>query len=177
MGKDPELGAKRESHFNRHSERHKALFERPLPESVRLMSRRISQRKHYIALTGRWQCDIVAIMNNKFFDNWTNQVRKGMLELCILNDIRNRKMYGYEIVRRLREIEGLVISEGAIYPILSRLKRQGFVETSIRESAEGPARKYYELTGQGREMVSRMNDYWRAISGVTDSIEKGQEIQ
>jgi len=112
-------------------------------------------------------------MDDKFFENWTNQVRKGMLELCILNDIRNRKMYGYEIVRRLREIEGLVISEGAIYPILSRLKRQGLVETSIRESAEGPARKYYELTEQGREMVSRMNDYWRAVSGVTDAIEKG----
>ncbi|MHC4121337.1 MAG: PadR family transcriptional regulator [Planctomycetota bacterium] len=112
-------------------------------------------------------------MDDKFFDNWTNQLRKGMLELCILNDIRNRKMYGYEIVRRLRQIDGLIISEGAIYPILSRLKRQGFVETSIRESAEGPARKYYELTERGREMVSRMNAYWQAISGATDSIEKG----
>jgi len=48
-------------------------------------------------------------MNAKFFDNWTNQLRKGVLELCILNDIRNRKMYGYEIVRRLRKIEGLII--------------------------------------------------------------------
>ena len=78
-----------------------------------------------------------------------------------------------DLIQRLRKIEGLIISEGAIYPILSRLKRQGFVETSIRESAEGPARKYYELTEQGRQMVSRMNDYWQAISGVTNSIEKG----
>jgi PadR family transcriptional regulator PadR len=112
-------------------------------------------------------------MDTKFFDNWTNQLRKGMLELCILNDIRNRQMYGYEIVRTLREIDGLIISEGAIYPILSRLKRQGLVVTSIKESAEGPARKYYELTEQGREMVTLMNAYWRAISGATDSIEKG----
>ena len=126
-----------------------------------------------MALTGRWHCDIVGVMDDKFFDNWTNQVRKGMLELCILNEIRGQRMYGYEIVRRLRKIDGLIISEGAIYPILSRLKRQGFVETSIQESAEGPARKYYELTRQGRQMVSRMNDYWRAISAVTDSIEKG----
>ena len=112
-------------------------------------------------------------MNAKFFDNWTNQLRKGVLELCILNDIRNRKMYGYEIIRRLRKIEGLIISEGAIYPILSRLKRQGLVETSIQESSEGPPRKYYKLTKQGEEMVSQMNTYWQAISGVTDSIEKG----
>jgi len=112
-------------------------------------------------------------MNDKFFDNWTNQLRKGVLELCILNDIRNRKMYGYEIVRRLRKIDGLIISEGAIYPILSRLKRQGLVETSIQESAEGPPRKYYKLTQEGEQMVSQMNAYWQAMSGVTNSIEKG----
>ncbi len=112
-------------------------------------------------------------MNAKFFDNWTNQLRKGVLELCILNDIRNRKMYGYEIVRRLRKVDGLIISEGAIYPILSRLKRQGFVETSIQESAEGPPRKYYKLTQEGEEMVTQMNAYWQAMSGVTNSIEKG----
>ena len=112
-------------------------------------------------------------MNAKFFDNWTNQLRKGVLELCILNDIRNRKMYGYEIVRRMRKIEGLIISEGAIYPILSRLKRQDLVETSIQESPDGPARKYYKLTKQGEEMISQMNAYWQAISSATDSIEKG----
>ena len=126
-----------------------------------------------MVLTDTLHCDIVYCMDAKFFDNWTNQLRKGVLELCILNDIHNRKMYGYEIVRRLRKIEGLIISEGAIYPILSRLKRQGLVETSIRESTEGPPRKYYELTEQGEEMVSQMNTYWQAISGVTDSIEKG----
>jgi PadR family transcriptional regulator PadR len=112
-------------------------------------------------------------MDAKFFDNWTNQLRKGVLELCILKDIRNRKMYGYEIVRHLRKIEGLIISEGAIYPILSRLKRQGLVDTSIQESSEGPPRKYYKLTEEGEEMVSQMNAYWQAISGVMGSIEKG----
>lgn len=112
-------------------------------------------------------------MNAKFFDNWTNQLRKGVLELCILNDIRNRKMYGYEIVKRLRKIEGLIISEGAIYPILSRLRGQGLVKTSIKESPDGPARKYYKLTQQGQEMVSQMNAYWQAVSSGMDSIENG----
>ena len=126
-----------------------------------------------MALIATYLRDIVWCMNAKFFDNWTNQLRKGVLELCILNDIRNRKMYGYEIVRRLRKIDGLIISEGAIYPILSRLKRQGLVETSIQESAEGPARKYYKLTEEGEEMIAQMNAHWQAISGVTNSIEKG----
>lgn len=113
-------------------------------------------------------------MNDKFFDNWTSQLRKGMLELCILNDIRNRKMYGYEIVRRMREIEGLIISEGAIYPILSRLKRQGLVETFSMESPDGPARKHYKLTKQGEKMIAQMNAYWQAINSAMNSIEKGK---
>jgi len=112
-------------------------------------------------------------MNANFFDNWTNQLRKGVLELCILNDIRNRKMYGYEIVSRMRKTEGLIISEGAIYPILSRLKRQGLVDTFIMESPDGPARKHYKLTEQGEEMIAQMNAYWQAISGAMNSIEKG----
>ncbi|MHC4394916.1 MAG: PadR family transcriptional regulator [Planctomycetota bacterium] len=115
-------------------------------------------------------------MSNNFFNNWTNQLRKGVLELCILNDIRNRKMYGYEIVRRLRKIEGLIISEGTIYPILSRLKRQGLVKTYMQDSPEGPPRKYYKLTQQGEDMISRMNTYWQAITNQTDSIEKGKKI-
>lgn len=114
-------------------------------------------------------------MGNSFFGNWTNQLRKGVLELCILNDIRNRKMYGYEIVRRLRKIEGLIISEGTIYPILSRLKRQGLVKTYMQESPEGPPRKYYKLTQQGEDMIARMNAYWQAITNQTDSIKKGEQ--
>ena len=129
-----------------------------------------------MVLTATLYCYIVFFMNARFFENWTSQLRKGVLELCILNDIRNRRMYGYEIVRKLRKIEGLIISEGTIYPILSRLKRQGLVKTSIQESPEGPPRKYYELTGQGEEMVCQMNAYCQAIRIETDSIEKGEKI-
>jgi PadR family transcriptional regulator PadR len=111
-------------------------------------------------------------MNNKFFDNWSTQLRKGMLEFCILNSIRGTSLYGYDIVRTLRGIEGLVISEGTIYPILSRLKREGLVQTTIRESSEGPARKYYELTEDGEAMLDAMNEYWQVTKDGTDSIIK-----
>ncbi len=102
-------------------------------------------------------------MEQKFFVNWATQLRKGMLEFCILNAIRGISRYGFEIVRILRDIEGLVISEGTIYPILSRMKREGFVQTTIKESTEGPPRKCYELTEKGTQMLDRMNAYWRTI--------------
>ncbi|MHC4637283.1 MAG: PadR family transcriptional regulator [Planctomycetota bacterium] len=113
-------------------------------------------------------------MENRFFDNWATQVRKGMLELCILNTIRGTSLYGYDIVRTLRDINGLVISEGTIYPILSRLKREGFVQTTIKESTEGPPRKYYELTSRGERILSQMNHYWEDIKTGTDAL-KGED--
>jgi len=115
----------------------------------------------------------VVNMENRFVDNWATQVRKGMLELCILNAIRGTSLYGYDIVRKLRDIKGLMISEGTIYPILSRLKREGFVHTTIKESSEGPARKYYELTEKGAKILTEMNDYWQDIKTGTDSL-KGE---
>ena len=112
-------------------------------------------------------------MENQFLDNWATQLRKGMLELCILNAIKGTSLYGYDIVRKLRQIETLVISEGTIYPILSRLKREGFVQTTIKESSEGPPRKYYELTAKGEQTLSRMNDYWRNVKTGADTL-KGE---
>lgn len=94
-----------------------------------------------------------------FFENWTVQVRKGMLELCILDALAERERYGYELVKLLTEIPGLVVSEGTLYPILSRLRQQQLVTTRLEESPEGPARKYYALTAEGRKVMGLMHDY------------------
>lgn len=126
-----------------------------------------------MALTGTLQCHILPIMDTKFFDNWATQLRKGMLELCIMNAIRGTSLYGYDIVRKLRAIDGLVISEGTIYPILSRLKREGLVQTTIKESTEGPPRKYYELTAKGEEILAQMNSNWQDIRDGTEAL-KGE---
>jgi PadR family transcriptional regulator PadR len=106
-------------------------------------------------------------------DNWTTQLRKGVLELCILNVIGQGRIYGYDIVRRLRDIEALVVREGTIYPILSRLKRDGLVRTSLEESSEGPARKYYELTRRGEELLGEMNGYWDVLTQGMSTLRKG----
>ncbi len=94
-----------------------------------------------------------------FFDNWTVQVRKGMLELCLLNALALREHYGYELVKSLVEVPGLGVTEGTLYPILSRLRVQGLVSTRLEESPEGPARKYYSLTGEGRKAMALMQEY------------------
>ena len=109
------------------------------------------------------------VMDTRFFDNWTTQLRKGVLELCILNALNGARLYGYDIVKTLGKIDGLVISEGTIYPILSRFKREGFVSTSLQESPEGPPRKYYRLTELGGKRLAQMNGYWLTIC---DGLEK-----
>ena len=96
---------------------------------------------------------------NDFFDNWTVQVRKGVLELCILNALAEKERYGFELVKTLVAIPGLGVTEGTLYPLLSRLRVQGYVATWLEESSEGPARKYYLLTKEGRRVTKAMNDY------------------
>lgn len=83
------------------------------------------------------------------------------------------KVYGYDIVRHLRDIDALVVREGTIYPILSRLKRDGLVRTSLEESTEGPARKYYELTRRGDELLREMNGYWDVLMQGMSTLRKG----
>jgi len=77
-------------------------------------------------------------MNARFFENWTQQARKGFLELAILNDIGMRRMYGYEIERTFCQSRGLLLSEGTIYTILRRLRREHLVTTRQVKSPEGP---------------------------------------
>ena len=114
-------------------------------------------------------------VNAERFEKWVTQLRKGMLELCILNAMSSGPGYGYDIVKTLRQLDGLVISDGTIYPILSRLKRDGLVATSIEESPEGPARKYYRLTDDGEQLLSRMNDYWGLIQTGMQSLKPEDE--
>lgn len=96
---------------------------------------------------------------NDYFDNWTVQARKGLLDLCVLRSLADRERYGYELVKHLVELPGLGVTEGTLYPLLSRLRLQGLLTTRLEESSEGPARKYYALTQDGREVLALMQDY------------------
>ena len=94
-----------------------------------------------------------------FFDNWTVQVKKGVLELCILNALAADEYYGYDLVKRLVETYGVGVTEGTVYPLLSRLRVAGLITSRLEESPSGPARKYYSLTKEGRKAVEAMNQY------------------
>lgn len=106
-------------------------------------------------------------------EKWIPQVRKGVIELGILNSLIAGESYGYELVQRVAAIPGLVISVGTLYPVLSRLKKQGLVLTRIQESQEGPARKYYRLTERGYQAVGEMNAYWDVLKSGVEQLKSG----
>jgi PadR family transcriptional regulator, regulatory protein PadR len=95
--------------------------------------------------------------------SWTTQLRKGALELAVLNALNGDRLYGYDIVRILRRHEGLMIGDGTVYPILSRLKADGLVLATIEDSPDGPPRKYYELTRAGKDALTEMNQAWESL--------------
>jgi PadR family transcriptional regulator PadR len=83
-------------------------------------------------------------------DALLSQMRRGTLQYCVLALLAKEERYGFDLVRGLAEVDGMVTSEGTIYPLLSRLRRDGLVESSWQESTEGPPRRYYRLTDAGR---------------------------
>lgn len=109
-------------------------------------------------------------MMNDFFDNWTVQARKGLLDVCILRSLVGRERYGYDLVKTLVAVPGLGITEGTLYPLLSRLRVQGLVNTRLEESPEGPARKYYALTKEGRRVLALMEEYLDTLNAGRDRL-------
>lgn len=100
-----------------------------------------------------------------------SQFNKGILELCVLALVNAQDAYGYELVQEIsKKIE---ISEGTIYPILRRLTQEAYCETYLRESSEGPPRKYYRITPLGREAHARMMKDWNVFIGNVESLLKG----
>lgn len=109
----------------------------------------------------------------EFFDNWTVQVRKGLLEVHILRALADGERYGYELVKALASIPGLAITEGTLYPLLSRLRVAGLISARLEESSEGPARKYYSLTSVGRTTLAAMNDFLEELNKSANTFNKG----
>jgi len=104
------------------------------------------------------------------FANWTIQMRKGVLELCILKALSGGEWYGYALVKALVALPGVGVAEGSIYPLLARLKKQQLVTTRLEESSGGPARKYYQLTDAGRELAEEMTGYFQEMARGVESI-------
>lgn len=98
------------------------------------------------------------------------QMRRGALEFCVMALLEERERYGFELVQNLAEVDGMVTSEGTIYPLLSRLRRDGAVETTWRESASGPPRRYYRLTAAGRHALRAFRGEWTRFRTAVDHL-------
>jgi PadR family transcriptional regulator PadR len=94
---------------------------------------------------------------------WTSQLRRGVLELCILHLLQDGPSYGYEIVTKLEGLGPLSAGENTIYPLLRRLKAERLLETTMRDSPAGPPRLYYRLTPDGRTRGASLGDEWQAM--------------
>lgn len=95
---------------------------------------------------------------------WITQVRKGLLDLLLLNVLAQGESYGYEIVRHLCQTDGLQVGESTLYPALERLRKDGYVRVRRVPSPTGPVRRYYSLTRAGGYRVGEMNSYWDSLN-------------
>lgn len=102
-------------------------------------------------------------------ENSQAQMRKGILEFCILLIISQGKIYASDILLKLKEVN-LIVVEGTIYPLLSRLKTAGFLQYTWEESKSGPPRKYYTLTPVGQTALEDQTNNWNDIVAAVNSL-------
>lgn len=102
-------------------------------------------------------------------ENTKAQMRKGVLEYCILLVLSNKPLYASDIIQNLKEAKMIVV-EGTLYPLLTRLKNAGLLAYQWEESTQGPPRKYYELTENGRNILSELEMSWSELVNAVEKI-------
>jgi PadR family transcriptional regulator PadR len=107
-------------------------------------------------------------------DGLLAQMRRGTLQYCVLALLGREERYGFDLVRALGDVDGMVTSEGTIYPLLSRLRRDGLVESTWRESRTGPPRRYYRLTRAGRSALNTFIHEWSRFRDAVDHFVEGE---
>jgi PadR family transcriptional regulator PadR len=98
------------------------------------------------------------------------ELRRGVAPYCVLSLLAERDHYGYEVARRLRDMDGLVTSEGTVYPLLGRLSDAGLVTTTWWQSDSGRPRKYYALTPAGRQALADFRREWTWFRDLVDEV-------
>jgi len=104
-------------------------------------------------------------------DNIKSQMRKGYLEYCILLILRKKPAYASDIISELKEAK-LIVVEGTLYPLLTRLKNGELLDYRWEESTQGPPRKYYEMTALGAAFLAELEDAWEEINNVVKKIKE-----
>jgi PadR family transcriptional regulator PadR len=104
-------------------------------------------------------------------DDKFNSIRKGLLEFLILKIVAGGKVYVADMLQRLSTTE-FATQEGTLYPLLSRMRREGLVDYEWQESSAGPPRKYYRLTAKGRAQLGELAEYWKEINATIAQLGK-----
>jgi PadR family transcriptional regulator PadR len=102
-------------------------------------------------------------------DDKFSSIRKGLLEFLLLKIVSADKVYVADMLQRLSQTE-FATQEGTLYPLLSKMRRDGIVDYEWQESDAGPPRKYYTLTAKGREQLAELNDYWKQINSTINQL-------
>ena len=105
----------------------------------------------------------------------STQLLKGTLDMCLLATIAQRPRYGYELVQQLAQQGLTLVSEGSIYPLLSRLQHHRYIEGYLVESRDGPQRKYYRLLPAGAKQLEQWRAEWEAFARAVECILKGAQ--
>ena len=104
-------------------------------------------------------------------ENVKSQMRKGMLEYCILLLLQHQPAYSSDIISKLKDADLLVV-EGTLYPLLTRMKNGGMLKYEWQESSQGPPRKYYALTETGQQVLTELDKAWNEISNTVGILKK-----
>ncbi|GAG15262.1 unnamed protein product [marine sediment metagenome] len=99
---------------------------------------------------------------------WVTQLRKGLVEFCVLKVLSRGESYGYQIVQSLRVLEELTVTESTVYAVLTRLGKDGCLQVRAAPSPDGPPRRYFSLTALGRRRLTEMNAYWNDLVAAID---------
>lgn len=111
--------------------------------------------------------------SQNFSDQSETQMRKGMLVYCVLLLCKDGKIYSSQIINRLHQAE-LIVVEGTLYPLLNRLARDGILGYEWRESEQGPPRKYYWLTDEGKNLLAKLKQSYHRLHASINTLEKGK---
>ncbi|HEY0055565.1 MAG TPA: PadR family transcriptional regulator [Pedobacter sp.] len=108
-------------------------------------------------------------------ENTQTQMRKGILEYCILSTISKKEIYASDIIEELKKAKLLVV-EGTLYPLLTRLKNNGLLGYNWVESTSGPPRKYYVLTEAGKQVLEHLDKTWNELAYAVSVATNGREL-
>ena len=103
----------------------------------------------------------------------STQLLHGVLDMCLLSIVNEEASYGYEMVKKLKSRGLNLASEGSIYPLLSRLQKQGMIEGYLVQSSEGPARKYYRMSKRGEVALEQWQHDWTGFRDSVDGVLNG----